>query len=200
MNIDFAKQINPHLEKFDFPGALEIAETRLKKINGSEYHAVLGRSLIDQAGDVADWIGDFYKKASEKFKLKALYFEMNEFDINTDRWYIDGFAYDKDEGHGEQDDVDLDWLSDFITDTHSVTNTIFIIEGYEALQQAFDGETAGNVALQDARDWCEQIIIARYMELMRAAHLKAKEKKMTWAKLPLYFTEHAYDFVVRSEI
>jgi len=70
---------------------------------------------------------------------------MNEFDINTDRWYIDGFAYDKDEGHGEQDDME-------------------------------------------------------YMELMRAAHLKAKEKKMTWAKLPLYFTEHAYDFVVRSEI
>jgi hypothetical protein len=200
MNFNFAEQINPRLEKFDFPGALEVAETQLKKINGSEYHAVLGRSLTDQAGDVADWIDVFYKKASEEFKLKALYFEMNEFDINTDRWYIDGFAYDKVHGLGEKDDEDLDWLSDFITDTHSVTNTIFIIEGYEALQKAFDGETAGNVALQDARDWCEQIIIARYMELMRAAHLKAKEKKMTWAKLPIYFTEHAYDFVLRSEI
>ena len=177
MNFNFAEQINPQLENFDFPAALEIAETQLKKINGSDYHAVLGRSLIHQAGDVADWIDVFYRKSSEKYKLKALYFEMNEFDINTDRWYIDGFAYDKDKGLGEKDDEDLDWLSDFITDTHSVTNTIFVIEGYEALQKAFDGTPAHNGALQDPRDWCEQIIIARYMELMRAAHLKAKDKK-----------------------
>ena len=89
MNFNFAEQINPQLENFDFPAALEIAETQLKNINRSEYHAVLGRSLIDQAGDVADWIDVFYRKASEKYKLKALYFEMNEFDINTDMWYIE---------------------------------------------------------------------------------------------------------------
>jgi hypothetical protein len=49
-----------------------------------------------------------------------------------------------------------------------------------------------------ARDWCEQLIIARFMELMRAAHLEAARRGLAWAKLPLYFTEHAYDFVVKS--
>lgn len=39
-----------------------------------------------------------FAKASEEMSIKALYFEMNEFDINTDCWNIDGFAYDKMEG------------------------------------------------------------------------------------------------------
>ena len=37
------------------------------------------------------------------------------------------------------------------------------------------------------------------MELMRLAHLNAKEKKLAWREIPMDFTEHGYDFVVKSE-
>ena len=37
------------------------------------------------------------------------------------------------------------------------------------------------------------------MELMRTAHLVAKKQKLKWATVPIYFTEHDYDIIVRSE-
>lgn len=36
------------------------------------------------------------------------------------------------------------------------------------------------------------------MELMVAAHLIAKNQKLNWASVPIYFTEHSYDFIVKS--
>jgi hypothetical protein len=66
------------------------------------------------------------------------------------------------------------------------------------VQNAFENIEPDNDDVQNARDWSEQIVIARFMELMRTTHLKAKEQKLTWATIPLYFTEHSYDFIVKS--
>jgi hypothetical protein len=120
---------------------------------------------------------------------------MNEFDINTGTWYIDGFAYDK---NGGLDVNDMDWLSDVTRDR--ITAKEFILTGFEKLQTAFRTKNARDGGLRDARDWCEQIILARFMELMRAAHLKARDKNLQWALIPIYFTEHSYDFILKSVV
>jgi len=122
MNFEFADQINPYLEKLDFLKAIEIAEGRLKKIPPTDFHEVLGQSLTDQTKNLADWIDHFYKQASAKITIKALYFEMNEFDLNTDLWCIDGFAFSKD---GGLDLADMEWLCDFEADTQTETDTVF---------------------------------------------------------------------------
>jgi hypothetical protein len=152
--------------------------------------------LTHQANYLAEWINDFYLSASENLDIKSLYFEMNEFDINTEMWYIDGFCYSVD---GGLNDEDMDWLSEFETDTQTELGTVFKIQGLEELQNAFENVEMVNDDLQNARDWSEQLIIARFMELMRAAHLLAVEKDMAWGMLPIYFTEHAYDFIILSE-
>ena len=202
MNFEFAEQIIPNLEKLDFVNALKTAETELKKLDLTDFHEVLNKSLVGQADELANWIEEFYNKALDKAEVETLYFEMNEFDINTDQWYIDSFAFRKD---GGLDLEDMEWLCDFDTDSQSETGTIFIIEGYEKLQNSFarieereENETWTN-NLQNARDWCEQIILIRYMELMKMAHSLAKKRNLKWATIPIYFTEHAYDFVVKSE-
>jgi hypothetical protein len=196
MNFEFAEQIIPDLEKLHFDKALQKAEKELKKIHATDFHEVLDKPLTDQANDLAAWVENFYQVASKKMKIKALYFEMNEFDINTDLWYIDSFAYGKD---GGLDLDDMEWLVDFETDSQTETGTVFRIEGYERLQAAFETIELKNDNVQNARDWCEQIIIARFMELMRTAHLIAKKQNLKWATVPVYFTEHEYDFIVRSE-
>jgi len=193
MNFEFAEQINPFLEHLDFVNALEIAESSLTKIPPTEFHYIIGKSLINQTDSMTTWIDDFYKKTANKINIKAMYFEMIEFDINFQIWDIDGFAYDVD---GGLDLNDMEWICDFTDET--TTQKAFILKGYEKLQYAFANIALTNKYLQDARDWCEQIIIARYMELMRAAHVKAKDKNLAWAKIPMYFTEHDYDFIVRS--
>jgi len=196
MNFEFAEQINPDLEQLNFDKALSLAETELRKIPTTDFHYVLEKSLVEQSDELASWVENFYKIATKKNKVEALYFEMNEFDINTDHWYIDSFAFSKD---GGLDLDDMEWLCDFDTDSQTETETVFKIGGYEKLQAAFESIALDTVDLQNARDWSEQIIIARFMELMTNAHLIAKAKKLNWAAVPIYFTEHSYDFVVKSD-
>ena len=162
----------------------------------TDFHNVLDISLVGQADDLASWVENFYNIATKKNKVKTLYFEMNEFDINTDHWYIDSFAFSND---GGLDLDDMEWLCDFDTDSQSETETVFKLDGYEKLQESFEKVELDTDDLQNARDWCEQIVIARFMELMTTAHKIAKTKKMNWATVPIYFTEHSYDFVVKSD-
>src|SRR5690554_3451516 len=93
MNFDFAEEINQNLEQLDFETAISRAENQLNKIPQTDFHEIIGKSLTKQSEELAGWIQEFYIKASEKLEIKSLYFEMNEFDINTEIWYIDGFAY-----------------------------------------------------------------------------------------------------------
>lgn len=194
MNFEFAEQINPHLERQEYSKAISTAEAALKNIPTTEFHSVIGESLVFQAEGVAKWIDDFYRTVSKSVEPKALYFEMNEFDINTNTWYIDGFAFSEDGGLNLED---MDWLCEVSQET--MTSMEYMITGYEKLQDAFENIEADTDDLQDARGWCEQLIIARFMELMSAAHSEAKKQNMKWADLPLYFTEHSYDFIVKSE-
>jgi hypothetical protein len=196
MNFRFAEQIIPALTVLDFENALSIAETGLGKLPQTEFHAILGTSLVSQAVGLVDWIDKFYQTASKNLSIKALYFEMVEFDINTEHWYIDGFAYTAD---GSLSMEEMNWLSDWQADTRDELGTVFLIEGLEPLQKAFAEVALKTPALQDARDWCEQIVITRFMELMHAAHLLAKNHAVGLSGIPWYFTEHSYDFIVRSE-
>lgn len=195
MNFDFAEKINLHLEKFDFERAISIGETELQKLPTTDFHLIIGKTMVDQAESLAAWVDNFYKIALEKIDIKSLYFEMNEFDINTDVWFINSFVFSQD---GGLDLEDMEWLCDFETDSQAETKTVFQIEGFEKLQIAFEKIELNTDNIQAARDWCEQIIIARFMELMKTAHIIAKQKKYSWATMPIYFTEHAYDFVIKS--
>ncbi len=202
MNFDFAEVINPYLEKLEFEKAISIAENKLNAIPITDFHEIIGKSLSNQVEDLTDWIEKFYSIITKKNKIKSLYIEMNEFDINTDKWFLDCFAYEEDGGLNLED---MDWLCDMTVDTLDVFEESFTILGYERFQELFESveelEEEGEFTdeMSDAYDWCEQIIIARFMELVRNAHLVAKKKNLEWAKIPIYFTEHEYEFIVKSE-
>lgn len=200
MNFDFAELINSDLENLDFEKAINTAEKELEKIAKTEFHEIIGKQFTNPIEDLADWVDNFYKEISKKIEIEAMYFEMNEFDINTDVWYIDGIAYKED---GGLDLDDMEWLSDCKRDV--MTTNEFILTDYEKFQNLFEKieEKEENDEwtdeMQDARDWCEQIIISRFMQLMKKAHENAKERKLDWGNIPIYFTEHAYDFIVKSD-
>lgn len=200
MNFDFAELINSDLENLDFEKAISTAEKELEKIDETEFHDIIGKQFTNPIDDLVNWVDNFYKEISKKIEIKAMYFEMNEFDINTDVWYIDGIAYKED---GGLDLDDMEWLSDCKRDV--MTTNEFILTGYEKFQNLFDKieEKEENEEwtdeMQDARDWCEQIIISKFMQLMKKAHQTAKERKLDWGNIPIYFTEHAYDFIAKSD-
>ena len=201
MNFEFAEKINLALKTLDFTKALKIAKQALEELPVSDFHAVLDRTLIEQADELVNWVDDFYQLASKERDIKSLYLEINEFDINTDMWFLEGFAYLSNGGLDLENLENMDWLCDYDGNSPNV----FELKGFELLQTAFSKieikEENGDWTdeLQDARDWCEQIIIIKFMELVRQSHIIAKQKKLLWAKIPIYFTEHGYDFIVKSE-
>ena len=54
MNFNFAEQINPDLEKLDFEKAISFGETKLKKLPTTEFHSIIGKTLVQQADSLAD--------------------------------------------------------------------------------------------------------------------------------------------------
>ena len=208
MNWEFAKRINPYLEKFDFKKALEIATTELRKLPDSEFHEILNVSIIEQAEEVADWIDEYYQIIVQKNEVQTLYFETDKNEWSTD-WCIEGFSYSKDGGL-----ENTDWLySEYETESRSREgmNSIFDIEQLDKIKTAFEVSCVGEerrkqqkewtAEYRTVRDWCEQIVCIKFMELIREAHLIAKRKQYLWATIPIYFSECAYDFefVLKSE-
>ncbi|WP_022823359.1 hypothetical protein [Hymenobacter norwichensis] len=193
MNFDFAEVVNPFLEKADFNQAIQLAEARLVAIPTSPFHLILGKSLLNQAESLCLWVDSFYEKATRSIVVKSLYFELTEFDINTDKWEIEGFTYAEDGGLDDQE-----WLADF-SQTIS-TDEAFVLVGYESLQEAFEEIALDSDDLQDAHDWCEQLVLARYRQLVYTAHQQAVERQLSWAHIPVYCAEHGYNIITKSVV
>ncbi|SDX37807.1 hypothetical protein [Hymenobacter psychrophilus] len=187
VNFEFAKLLNSYLLRGEIAQAIELAENQLAAIPLSPFHQIAGRSLLDQTHTLCHWADEFHRSVDVNQPVKALYFELTEFDVNTDEWAIDGFAYTADYGLATAED----WLPDYC----AASENALILEGYESLQEAFEELEIESDDLQNARDWCEQLIIARYMQLLQAARTEAKRQGLAWAALPAYCTEHGYDFI-----
>lgn len=187
MNFEYSEAINPYLVEAKFDKAIQFATSKLAAVPTSPFHSVLSKSMLSQADSLCLWIDNFYNNLISNSLIQALYFELAEFDINTDVWGIEGFAYAQDGGL-----EDPEWLAD--VEEELIITDAFVISGYEDLQQAFE-EDADN--WEEAKDWCEQLIIAQYMQLVYVAHHKAQNRNLPWAKIPVYCTEHGYDFILR---
>lgn len=115
---------------------------------------------------------------------------MNEFDINTSMWYFSGFSYMGGDGFDPKNIKHMDWLSDY----DDSTSDIFELKGFEKIQIAFseieEREENGDwtEVLHSSMEWCEQLVIIKFMELMRDVHLYAKKNGFLWAQIPIYFT------------
>ena len=82
-------------------------EEGLRSIRTTPFHAILGHTFLHHREAVATFITEFYETAMQSGPIAAMYFEMNGFTINPDRWYFNGFGYKK-----GGDNWDLTWNLD----------------------------------------------------------------------------------------
>jgi hypothetical protein len=168
-------------------------EEGLRAMNVTPYHAVLGKTLLHQRDDLADWIAEFARKAdAAKVGIKALYLEMNGFTINPDEWHCNLFGY-KDAG----DIWDLDWLSSWDAE-HSER---FVLTGMEDVQQAYADLFAGDdqpLSVRVAEEVTDHLVTARFMQLVAVAHQAAKGRFAGLDGLPVLATAHDWDTVHQS--
>ncbi|AII53437.1 hypothetical protein N008_15810 [Hymenobacter sp. APR13] len=107
---------------------------------------------------------------------------MNGFTINCDSWYVDLFAFDRDEGLN-----DTDWLAD---DSYPAAVPL-PITGLEDIQAIYENyaEKWEDAAGEEAAHDCAALILLRVQELFNAAKGVAAQQ-LKWATLPIYVTSH----------
>ncbi|MDF7812256.1 hypothetical protein [Hymenobacter sp. YC55] len=194
MNSDLFDHAGAYVKSGNLKQAIDQAELKLRGLDETYFHPILGSNLLHQSEEVVNWIDSFYSEVSQKRPVHALYFEMNGFDINTDQWYIDGFAYEE---AGTSEDVD--WLADWKEDM--ATHQPFVLTGFELMQEAFEAymDEEEPDELEEARDLAELLVVLRLQELLAQVHQVAKIKKLAWGIVPLFATAHDYDIVFESK-
>jgi DNA-binding XRE family transcriptional regulator len=195
MNFELFEEVDSYLEKGKIKEAIKLCESKMQKLDNTYFHPILGQDLLHQTEGLTHWIDGFYQSVSKKIQVQALYAEMNGFDVNTDVWYVDGFAYQQ-AGTTE----DLEWLADWNTDT--ATEEPFTLTGFEPLQEAFEQyleEEDTNENLETARDIAEVLVIVRLQELIAEVHKNAKKKGLDWQGIPLLATAHGYETIYESK-
>jgi hypothetical protein len=168
-------------------------EEGLRALRETPYHRALGRDYLGQTKAAADYLIEFHRKVSAKMPVAALYFEMNGFTINPDRWYFSGFGY-KTAG----DVWELEWLAHWDV----ATDADFTLEGMEDVQEVFANlfcDEKQPLSVQLAAELAEHLITARFMQVVAAAHEAAKRRYKGLEGLPVLATAHDWDTVHQTE-
>jgi len=171
-------------------------EDALRSMQETPYHAVLDRDFHHLVDPAAQYLARVHGRVSSRIKVKALYFEMNDFTINPNRWFFSGFAYLK-----TGDIWDLDWLADWDDEDPEE----FTLTGMERVQEAFarlyvirDGK-GPPLTVRVAGELAEHLVLARYMELVAEAHEKAKTIRPELGGVPVLATAHDWEVVHVTE-
>lgn len=195
LNNDVLEHLASYLEEGQLSVAIAQVEAALGNLEPTYFHALRGVSLVPQREAGLRWLTAFYDRVSRAQPVKALYLEMNGFDVNTDEWYVDGFAFEKAGTPGE-----LDWLADWEEDM--ATTEPFVLRGFEGGQEAFaqymeEGDHSD--ALERARDLAEALVVLRLQELLDHIHRTAKSQGLAWGQTPVWVTAHDYEPVYVSK-
>jgi hypothetical protein len=171
-------------------GCIQLLEEAMEALRKTPYHQVLGRDFLHHTDSVAEYLINFHREASANIDIAALYFEMNGFTINPDRWYFDGFAYET-----AGDIWELEWLAHWDADTDDEQ---FTLTGMEPVQEAFARyycDPSQPLSLKVAEELADHLVNARFMQLIAAAHQTAKQRYKALDGLPILATAHEWDRV-----
>lgn len=176
--------------------AIRETEEKLNQLPPSDFHQVIGKSLLHMQPALTSFLNYFYAAMTEEEELdiKALYIEMNSFTTQYQRWFLHLLAYESLSTPGN-----LDWLTDFSGESEKTLT----ITGFEALQQVnekyMQAEGYRNDELRQACELQEYLVILRMQELVQQT-LQANKGKAPWAALPVFAAAHDYEdlmYIVR---
>jgi hypothetical protein len=176
-------RLTPQLRAGDIVGCESRAIETLLALPESPFHIAAVLSIANDPFDIAAHFDRFIATETARIDIKAIYTEMNGFDINPDRWYCDLFGYETDGGVD-----DYDWLSDWQTDYF----TDYTITGLEDLQAVYASDAFHEEQYHDAACLAGLVVVVKFQRLMQLASNSIKQ-----LRVPLYATAHDYDYIAR---
>lgn len=157
-------------------------------------HDALGRGFLAQVDQAADWLAEVYDCGAKDLAVTALYVEMNLFDINTDRWSLNGSAFNMPPAELLQN------LHYNLGEYESYYEGDFVLTGMEDLQVAFQQAHAADLSSpagspEDrprrlAMSAAFDLITARMQELVAAAHRAASRRGHPVGRVRVFANAH----------
>lgn len=180
------KNIYKNLNKKGIQYCRDYLEKQFEKIDHTPFHIVLKINISNKKEKFSQYLNAFVEKALNHHKIKALYTEMNAFDINTDEWFGDVFSYKKYGGL-----KDFDWLSDY----DFSTKNSFKLTGMKKIRNVYSNYMTSDKIFSVVKELADYIVILKYQEFVISAC-----KSLNHKNLPILITAHDYDFIYKHMI
>jgi len=176
-----SNEIVPLLDACQFAQAEERLAGWMSALTEGPWHVAItpGMAITTPPSAVASLLNAFVAEAAKQQKPKALYAEMNGFDINPDEWFFSVFAFVEDGGREE-----FDWLGDF----YASTDERCIITGLEALQAVYQRWMSEGAAFPHGHDGAREI--ANTLVIVRFQRLLQEALALTRIRVPLLASAH----------
>jgi hypothetical protein len=174
------------------PGAVELLEQFLTSHDAQKFSCLPGLYFSNSSALVLREVNKFIETTNLQFDVKAVYLEMNGFDINYDRWYFDFFAYADYEPRAEE----MDWLCEWQSEDWPQ----FKLLGMESAQEAFAWYHGQQIwrsqpELEPVYDAAMLLVMAKF-----AAFIGTSLKSgMLVRPIPLLATAHGFESIARYE-
>jgi hypothetical protein len=121
--------VHDSIRDSDIAGAITTLETFIANHDSQRFSCLLRESFSNSPSTVLADVNRFIRANDKQFDVKAVYLEMNGFEINYDEWFFNPFAYSS----YSSDFDDMEWSSDWQSpDWPQIT-----LFGMESSQEAF---------------------------------------------------------------
>lgn len=177
------ERLTPQLRAGDLAGCEAAAADALRALPRTPFHIAADLAITNDSAEASQHFDEFYRIELERIPVRAVYTEMNGFDINPNLWYCDLFAYTADGGLD-----DSDWLSDWQSEPFDE----YTITGLEPLQAVYASKAFGDPANSDASYLSSLVVVTKFQRFMQRA-----AERMSALRVPLYVTAHDFDYIAR---
>ena len=189
MTNDLWDKTDTYIMKGQIDAAKKELEAGLASVNTSRFKSLIDSEFTNSKSLIADEINKFVAACEDNFEVKAIYLEMNGFDINPDKWFFDFFAFDV----YVEDEEDFDWLSDWKSENWP-SNTL---TGLEGVQKDYDWFSNQNGHLDplanEASEYASLLVMVKFAWLINNVIKTGKILK----HCPILATAHDVEIIPR---
>jgi len=180
MNFDIWDEVDKRIQK---PNEVcRFISELMENCKDKTFNNLVTANFTNSPSEIQNAINSFISECNKTFDLKAIYLEMNGFDINPNRWFFDLFGYKT----FPQDEDSLDWLAHWQSpEFPEVTLT-----GLESIQELYDDYRKNKLYKDDDKAYNEEL--ATLLVMAKFCHLI--DNSLENQKLAIHVLATAHDF------
>jgi hypothetical protein len=189
VRLELWQTVDSHLRSGDVQGAARYLESELRTTAKDRFASLANAHFTNSPRDVHAHIAEFVAACQRKFEVRAVYLEMNGFDINYDRWYFDSLGYTE----YSEDPDDMEWLCEWTSPDWKQ----FTLTGLEQTQDDFRWYMENKI--YDRKTHVAEIEIATLLVMVRFVQLirSSLDVGPLDFSIPLLATAHDFDIFGR---